>query len=259
MFGANFLEFFVALAAGLFLLGIQALVDKKTTRGILFLVLGGIALLAMYWPSLLHKLSVWTAPFTKAVSSVSLTVILFFWFYIAYTVISRRVEKHLASQLREELAPLRSNLDFYLRPRTLAPEQASAIATYLLRHAPEGIHVRVPANDSEATNFMANIVSSLIKGGWKPLSTVYSEQQVNPGLSMQIEHAGQPQPFDPKHPTPDYLLGEALRQGGIPPNGVANSYASQAYKLTLSIGPRPLIIDSSPPTAREMPPPKAWR
>lgn len=64
--------------------------------------------------------------------------------------------------LSHEVQSLRSNLDLYVKPRTVTQEQISAMAASLSQYDPHDIKVSVAANDTEAANYMGQIVSGLI-------------------------------------------------------------------------------------------------
>ncbi len=161
--------------------------------------------------------------------------------------------------LNHEAQSLRYNLDLYVKPRTVTQEQITTMAAYLSQYDPHEIKVAVHANDSEAANYMGQIAGGLIRGGWKILSTNYIQEQMNQGISINIEQTGQPQNPDPKHPTPELILQRALQQANIPVSGGGGSYNRPAYSITIAIGPRQLVIDTKPPVRIDIPPPPGWQ
>jgi hypothetical protein len=162
-------------------------------------------------------------------------------------------------RLNHEVQSLRSNLDLYVKPRTASQEQITAMAAYLSQYDPHDIKVVVAANDAEAANYMGQIASGLIRGGWKIVSTGYSEQQMNQGIAINVEQTTQPQNPDPKHPTPEAILQGALERAKIPVSGGGGAYNRPAYSITIGIGPRQLTIDSKPPVRPQIPPPPGWQ
>jgi hypothetical protein len=162
-------------------------------------------------------------------------------------------------RLNHESQSLRSNLDLYVKPRTATQEQITAIAAYLSQYDPQQIKVLVVANDAEASNYMGQVMGGLIQGGWKILGTGYVEQQMNQGISINVEQTGQPQNPDPKHPTPQDILKRALEAGKIVVSGGGSAYSRPAYSITIAFGPRQLIIDSTPPVRPKIPPPPGWQ
>jgi hypothetical protein len=67
--------------------------------------------------------------------------------------------------LDSEATSLRSNLDLYVKPRSLSEGQIAAIAAELSKSDPQNVNVVVLANDAEAANYMGQIVSGLVSGG----------------------------------------------------------------------------------------------
>ena len=162
-------------------------------------------------------------------------------------------------RLKLEAQSLRSNLDLYVKPRTLTEEQITALASSLSQSDPQDVKVIVPVNDAEAANYMGQILGGLTRGGWKIAGIAYSDQQMNQGISIFVEQPGQSQNPDPKHPTPDVLLRRALDAAKIIVNGSGGSYGKPAYSLTITIGPRQLIVESKPRERPQVPPPPGWQ
>jgi hypothetical protein len=65
------------------------------------------------------------------------------------------------------------------------------------------------------------------------------------GLSIQVEMPGQPTNPDPRHPTPDAVLGEAFRYAGIEVNGGGGSADTGRYTVSLIVGHRPRQIGTN--------------
>lgn len=65
------------------------------------------------------------------------------------------------------------------------------------------------------------------------------------GLSIQVEIPGQPVNPDPKHPTADVVLQEAMRYAGIEVNGSGMSADRGTYKVSLRVGHRPLRMGTN--------------
>jgi hypothetical protein len=83
---------------------------------------------------------------------------------------------------------------------------------------------------------------------------------MNQGISINVEQTGQPQNPDPKHPTPEAILKQALDEAKIVVSGGGGAYNRPAYSITIAIGPRPFVIDSTPrPPQPQIPPPPGWQ
>jgi len=67
------------------------------------------------------------------------------------------------------------------------------------------------------------------------------------GLNIQVEMPGQPVNPDPRHPTPDQLLSDALQYAGLEEPGRGGSYNKDGYKLSLLVGHRPRILGDQTP------------
>jgi hypothetical protein len=173
------------------------------------------------------------------------------WAYLVGTTLYR---------IDRETHALRSNLDLYYKPRTLSEDQSATLAAVLSKTDSQDVAVVVHANDAEASNYMGQIVSGLYRGGWKMNRTAYTAEQMNPGISINVEYTGQPVNPDPKHPRPDEILKRAFDEAKITVNGGGGSYNRPAYTVTITIGPRPMIMDSAaPPPRPQVPPPPGWQ
>jgi hypothetical protein len=208
----------------------------------------GYAVISLYLRSQREKTRMSSAMMTYL--PIILGLLFCVWAYFIGTTLYR---------LSHEAQSLRSNLDLYVRPRTVTQEQISSMAAYLSQYDPHDIQVIVHANDAEASNYMGQIAGGLIRGGWKIVSTGYIHEQMNQGISINTEQPGQPQNSDPKHPTPELILQRALQQANIPVSGGGGSYNRPAYSITIAIGPRQLVIDTKPPVRVEIPPPPGWQ
>lgn len=60
------------------------------------------------------------------------------------------------------------------------------------------------------------------------------------GLFIQVELVGQPINPDPKHPTPDAILRDAMQYAGIEVNGGGGSADRGKYSVSVRVGHRPL-------------------
>lgn len=164
------------------------------------------------------------------------------------------------SRLDRETRALRSNIDLYFKPRSLSEEQITSMAAGLSKVDSQNIALVVHANDAEAANYMGQIAGGLIRGGWKITRTSYSVEQMNQGVSINVEFPGQPVNPDPKHPRPDEILNRAMNEAKIVVNGSGAVYNRAGYAITLTIGPRQMILDSTPPPPRpQIPPPPGWQ
>jgi hypothetical protein len=62
------------------------------------------------------------------------------------------------------------------------------------------------------------------------------------GLSIQVELPGQPTNTDPKHPTSEAILRDAMQYAGIEVNGSGLSAGRGKYSVVLRVGHRPLQL-----------------
>ena len=67
------------------------------------------------------------------------------------------------------------------------------------------------------------------------------------GLLIEVELPGQPTNPDPRRPTPDQILGDAMRYAGIDVSGDGGSYNRGSYKLSLLVGHRPRVLGDRTP------------
>jgi hypothetical protein len=67
------------------------------------------------------------------------------------------------------------------------------------------------------------------------------------GLSIQVDMAGQPVNPDPRHPTPDKILGDGMRSAGIEVTGSGGSADKGTYRVFLMIGHRPRVLGNQEP------------
>ena len=70
----------------------------------------------------------------------------------------------------------------------------------------------------------------------------------NTGLCIEVEMPGQPTNPDPRHPTPDSIMQDAMRYAGIEVNCSGGSADKGNYTMYLLVGHRPRIIGNQEPT-----------
>jgi hypothetical protein len=74
----------------------------------------------------------------------------------------------------------------------------------------------------------------------------------NTGLCIEVEVAGQPTNPDPRHPTPDSIMRDAMRYAGIDVNCGGGSANNREYTMYFLVGHRPRIIGNEEPTIRKI-------
>lgn len=72
------------------------------------------------------------------------------------------------------------------------------------------------------------------------------------GLCIEVEMPGQPVNPDPRHPTPETVLQDAMRYAGIEVNCSGGGYNRDKYILYVLIGHRPRVIGDQEPTFRKI-------
>src|ERR1035437_965276 len=145
---------------------------------------------------------------------------------------------------------LRSDLDNYVMPRSVTKQQADQISQVLAGHDP-GISLDVFASvaDPEATEYAAQLMNAIKKGGWDARLGVLNPWETgalanhNNGtfyniylamdrdVTIRVGLVGQPKNPDPRHPDPDALLREAFQKAGINAGGAGSADRGQ-YSLT---------------------------
>lgn len=85
------------------------------------------------------------------------------------------------------------------------------------------------------------------------LSNKISEQvNDNTGLCIDVEMAGQPTNPDPRYPTPDSIMRDAMHYAGIEVNCSGGSTDKGKYTMYLLVGHRPRSIGNQEPTLRKV-------
>ncbi len=164
---------------------------------------------------------------------------------------------------------IRSDLDAYAMPRELASGQRADFSKFLSAHgATVTVHVFTNAADREATEYGAQIYNAIVSGGWNAdFRPINPWDQDNPkqhdralsniflaldsGLEIRTCIPAQPVNPDPKHPTPDAILGEGFRSAHIEVNGGGGTADCGDYSVNVLVGHRPTVIgDQEPPLRR---------
>jgi hypothetical protein len=151
---------------------------------------------------------------------------------------------------------LRNDLNAYVMPRKLSDRQVAEVQRVLSAHNSDiTVDILVNPADQEALTYAAEISRAIISGGWNTRLVPFNPWDVtNPGLSgsrIYIPNAlvdkgvsiqtcilGQPKNPDPKHPTDDGVLQEALMDAQIA-MGSGMKADCQLYSITIVVGGRP--------------------
>lgn len=126
--------------------------------------------------------------------------------------------------------PLRQELEMYVMPRVVTEEQASKLRKFLSAN-PSDVKLKIFCNvaDTEALEYASQLYNAIMAGGWeaqfqpanpwddvhpgmfgKQFSNIFVVMEQ--GIAIRTCLAGQPVNPDPKHPTPDAILGMALER-----------------------------------------------
>jgi hypothetical protein len=140
---------------------------------------------------------------------------------------------------------LRSDLDTYAMPRTIAEKQAESLRKYLLGYEQYAVTVTLKANpdDHEAVEYASQIVNAFVGSGWNTsLDTSDSAPTLktfNDGLYLHVVGANAGPP-DPKH-NPQLILREAFEAANIAAN--VTTLGAGDYKVFLLVGRRPIKLE----------------
>ena len=159
----------------------------------------------------------------------------------------------------------RKDLDMYVMPRSVTTEQSSALQRTLFA-APSDAVVKIVASvaDPEAMEYAGQLFNAIRAGGWntefqpvnpwdgdrRPYETMAFSKlslALDQGLIIRTCLVGQPVNQDPKHPSPDALLGTAFQKAKIEVNGGGSAADCGQYMLYLEVGRRPRVIGEQLP------------
>ena len=156
------------------------------------------------------------------------------------------------------LYSLRSDLDAYVVPRVVTMEQAEQIRAVLLPYEPHvAISVVASAADHEAIEYASQLTTAFNNSGWEARIGVLNpwnpdekpSQGFSPlflaldqGVIVRVDQGGESRNPDPRHPTPDVLLGKALRAAHLESAAGGGAYISGKSSLILEVGRRPVEV-----------------
>jgi hypothetical protein len=136
---------------------------------------------------------------------------------------------------------LRSDLDTYVMPRSIADKQANDLRAYLSHHEPHSVTVKFNSLDEEANEYAGEILGVLKEAGWTVDIDATGTQTISVGLCV-AEQGENAKPNDPQR-DPRKVLQEAIGAAHIDTScsGGLSSGAGE-YKLFLLVGRRPMAL-----------------
>lgn len=157
------------------------------------------------------------------------------------------------------IGTVRHDFDLYVAPRIVTKEQSDALQKALSASSPD-IKVTIFTNvaDREALEYGGELFNAIKAGGWdaqfqpvnpwgpnlvtptrpRPFNNILVV--MNEGLMLNTCLVGQPTNPDPKHPTPDAMLSDALAKAHIDVNGGGSAADCGRYSLDIVVGRRPV-------------------
>jgi hypothetical protein len=139
---------------------------------------------------------------------------------------------------------LRIDLDKYVMPRIVTPQQADAIQKNV--QGAGSVTVKVNPRDREAHEYAAQLFNALRNTGWNVDISTADAQPIpnNDGLNYHL--TGQNNAPDRRNPGGELqALANALQKAGIQINGGGGQGAGE-YKMFLLVGHRPVSLGRPP-------------
>jgi hypothetical protein len=141
-----------------------------------------------------------------------------------------------------KLSALREDIDCFATPRSLTEEQIAGIADFLSKNESHEISVANAKDDAEAGNYSGDFRRAFEKGGWTVTAVSGVPTDANEGLSLNYTQTieSSQRKRDPKHPSPDVLISQALEQAHVQiyGNSGGNGIAITSNTLSLNVGHR---------------------
>ena len=143
--------------------------------------------------------------------------------------------------LSEKVSNIQSAIDCLVTPRHLTDDQIAKIAEFLSAHESHEIILNRIRDDTEASSYQGDFYRAFEKGGWT-ITAVNIVPESSEGTHLnftQTQESAQQKP-DAKHPKPDVLLQQALKQADveIEGSGGQSGVAISKNSLSLTVGHR---------------------
>jgi hypothetical protein len=146
------------------------------------------------------------------------------------------------------LHALRSDLEKYVLPRVVTPEQSVRLRNYLSHHEAYSVVVKYSQSDQEALDFAAQISDAIRQTGWKV--TFVSDDKPSggggQGMGIYVEEPGQSTEPDPRHPKPHEILLQAFGEAGINVDQTISTNRP-SYAFVVMVTHRPLALGTYEP------------
>lgn len=181
-------------------------------------------------------------------------------------------------QISSVVFSVRRDLDNYVMPRVVTTDEAKKLRDYLSHYDKYKVRVKMIPYDYEAQQYALEIYNAMLDTNWdvegsgpetilfsatpRPKKSDYKndadylearddwiESFVNgrfdeevtgqQGLCIRVESSGAPITKNPKHPTSDIVLRDALKYAGISSGCLNGGATAEHYTVSLIVGHRP--------------------